>query len=109
MNSKHKYSGHVLLHRVIWKILIKVEHFNNCLRFINFYFIKLKEQDSQQKLRQGKFTADIKCKHCVSIHVACDMFLVTFTCADIMNVSRVKITLKLTLSLRFFCMLHRGI
>ena len=30
------------------------------------------------------------------------MFLVTFACADIMNVSRAKITLKLTLSLRFF-------
>ena len=30
------------------------------------------------------------------------MFLVTFACADIMNVSRAKITLKFTLSLRFF-------
>ena len=30
------------------------------------------------------------------------MFLVTFACADIMNVSWVKITLKLTLSLRVF-------
>ena len=30
------------------------------------------------------------------------MLLVTFACADIMNVSRAKITLKLTLSLRFF-------
>ena len=30
------------------------------------------------------------------------MFLVTFACADIMKVSRAKITLKLTFSLRFF-------
>ena len=82
--------------------MIKVEHFNNWLPFINFCFIKFKEQNSQQKIRQGKFIANIKCKHCVRIHVSCDMFLVTFACADIMNVSRVKITLKLTLSLTFF-------
>ena len=30
------------------------------------------------------------------------MFLLTFACADRMNVSRAKITSKLTLSLRFF-------
>ena len=46
--------------------MIKVKHFNNCLPFINFYFIKLKEQNGQQKLQQRKFIADIKCKHCVS-------------------------------------------
>ena len=32
------------------------------------------------------------------------MFLLTFACADIMNVSWAKITLKLIWSLRFFCM-----
>ena len=58
---------------------------------------------------EGKLIANIKCKHCVSvkIHVSCDMFLVTFSCADIMNVSQAKITLKLILSLSFiFCMLQ---
>ena len=83
--------------------MIKVEHFNNCLPFINFYFFKLKEQNGQQKLWQGKFIADIKCKHCVSEYTCLFyMFVATFPCADIMNVSWVKINLKLTLSLRFF-------
>ena len=48
------------------KILIKVEHFDNWLHFINFYFMKFKEQNGQQKLRQGKFISDLKCKHRVS-------------------------------------------
>ena len=48
------------------EILIKVEHFNNWLPFINFYFFKFKEQNGQQKLRQGKFIADLKCKRLVS-------------------------------------------
>ena len=49
-----------------------------------FYFIKFKEQNGQQKLWPEKFIADaqIMSKLCVRIHVSCDMFLVTFACAN---------------------------
>ena len=73
-NSKHKYSGRVLLRSVnlILNFIVnrtqvltftlnktdmsnlesfnKSRTFNNCLPFINFYFIKLKVQNGQQKL-----------------------------------------------------------
>ena len=41
--------------------------------------------------------------------MSCDMFLVTFACADIINVSRAKTTLKVNLSLNCFLFYVAGI